>query len=172
MTELPAVDGVNHRFVEVDGLRTHVAEAGSGEPVVMLHGWPQNWYAWRRLIPPLAERYRVICPDMRGFGWSAAPAAGYGKEALAMDVGRLLDALELERVRLVGHDWGSILGFLLCVRQPERVDRFLALGGSHLWPRASLRETLAFWRFWYQAAVATPLIGPWLVERTELTRFL
>jgi len=69
MPEVPGV-AVEHGFHDVRGLRMHVAAAGppDAEPLVMLHGWPQHWYAWRRLIGPLSERYRVICPDLRGFG--------------------------------------------------------------------------------------------------------
>src|SRR5687767_14115632 len=78
----PEVQGVSHRFVDAGGLHMHVAEAGEGEPVVLLHGWPQHWYEWRRQIPALAQHYRVICPDLRGFGWTDAPASGYEKENL------------------------------------------------------------------------------------------
>ena len=73
----PEVDGVRHRFVKVNGLNLHLAEAGSGEPLLMLHGWPQHWYMWRYQIPSLAQQYHVLCPDLRGFGWSDAPAIGY-----------------------------------------------------------------------------------------------
>jgi pimeloyl-ACP methyl ester carboxylesterase len=86
LPELPEVAGVNHRYLEVDGIRFHIAEAGGGEPLVMLHGWPQNWYMWRRLVAPLGERYRLIMPDLRGLGWSDAPPSGYNKERLASDV--------------------------------------------------------------------------------------
>jgi pimeloyl-ACP methyl ester carboxylesterase len=105
--DLPHVDGVEHRFLELPGLRVHVAEAGEGEPLVMLHGWPQHWYEWRHLIPSLAKRYRVICPDLRGLGWTDAPPSGYEKEELASDVLALLELLGLDRVKLVGHDWGG-----------------------------------------------------------------
>lgn len=105
--ELPHVEGVEHRFVEARGLRFHVALAGDGDPLVMLHGWPQHWFEWRNLIPSLARRHRVICPHLRGLGWSDAPPAGYEKEELATDALTVLDALELDTVQLVGHDWGG-----------------------------------------------------------------
>jgi pimeloyl-ACP methyl ester carboxylesterase len=150
---------VEHRFVEAGGLRTHVAEAGEGEPVVMLHGWPQHWYEWRKLIGPLAERYRVICPDLRGLGWTDAPPKGYEKEQLATDVLALLDELGLEKVRLVGHDWGGWVGYLLCLRAPERFQRYVALNILPPLIAPSARSLLGLWRLWYQWVIAAPVIG-------------
>jgi pimeloyl-ACP methyl ester carboxylesterase len=103
--DLPAVEGVTHRWVQARGLTFHVAEAGGGEdPVLLLHGWPQSWYEWRSLMPALADRHRVVAMDLRGFGWSDAPRRGYEKENLADDVLAVLDELGIERV---GHDWGG-----------------------------------------------------------------
>ena len=122
----------------------------------MLHGWPQHWYMWRHQIPALAERYRLIIPDMRGFGWSDAPPRGYDKETLATDFLNLLDALGLERVRLMGHDWGGWCGFLMCLRAPERFDRFLALNIPPPWNDPNPRNLLGLWRFWYMVAARQP----------------
>ena len=160
----PHVEGVEHRFVRVGGVRLHVAEAGSGPPVLMLHGWPQHWYCWRHVIPALAETHRVICPDLRGFGWSDAPPGSYEKETLATDVLRLVDELGLEAVRLVGHDWGGFVGFLMCLRAPERVERYLALDIIHPWPVAAgfdLRATLAAS---YQPLLSLPIVGEWTLR--------
>src|SRR5215213_962833 len=106
----PPLDGVRHRFVELPGLRVHVAEAGGGEPLVLLHGFPEHWWGWRRVLPALAEHYRVVAPDLRGAGWTDAPQQGYTEEQLVADVVALLDALGLNRVDLVGLDIGAILG--------------------------------------------------------------
>jgi hypothetical protein len=84
--ELPPVAGVRHCFVKAAGIEFHVAEAGSGEPLVLLHGWPQHWYMWRQQIPAFAQRHHVICVDLPGFGWSGVKDHGYEKEALAADV--------------------------------------------------------------------------------------
>jgi pimeloyl-ACP methyl ester carboxylesterase len=159
VSDLPYVDGVTHHWVHARGIRFHVAEAGSGgDPVLLLHGWPQHWYEWRHLMPALAGRHRVIAPDLRGFGWSDAPRDGYLKEEMAGDVLAVLDALEIDRVKLVGHDWGGWIGFILCLRAPERFDRFLALNILHPWPDMS-----AFlphvWRFWYQWVLIAPGLG-------------
>jgi pimeloyl-ACP methyl ester carboxylesterase len=156
---MPHVEGVEHRYVQVDGLRMHVAEAGAGEPLVMLHGWPQHWYCFRKLIPPLAERYRVICPDLRGFGWTDAPPSGYEKVQLAADVQELLEVLELDQVRLIGHDWGGVTGYILSAQRPELVSRFVALNTGHLWATVDLRSLSQIWRFWYAALISLPLVG-------------
>jgi pimeloyl-ACP methyl ester carboxylesterase len=157
---LPFVPGVDHEIVQTSRLRMHVARAGAqGPPLVLLHGWPQHWYAWRYVIPHFAERYRVICPDLRGLGWSEAPAGDYGDESLASDVLALLDALQLPRVFLIGHDWGLQAGIRLCLREPDRVERFVALNDVHPWSRPSLRDALDAWRFWYIGLLAAPAIG-------------
>jgi pimeloyl-ACP methyl ester carboxylesterase len=127
----------------------------------MLHGWPQHWWMWRRLIGPLAESHRVIAPDLRGFGWTDAPPGGYDPEIFALDIVALLDALEIdEPVDLIGHDWGAWTGFLLCLRHPERVRRFLALNEYHPFLRPTARGAIGLWRFWYQWVLAAPAIGP------------
>ena len=160
MPSIPEIEGVTHRYVEARGLRFHIAEAGppDGDPVLLLHGWPQHWYEWRHLLPDLAADHRVIALDLRGFGWSDAPRFGYDKENLATDVLAVLDALDIDRLKLVGHDWGGWIGFLLCIREPERVSHFLALGITHPWQSLS-----GSWRhlprFWYQLVILSPGLG-------------
>jgi pimeloyl-ACP methyl ester carboxylesterase len=166
----PHVDDVTHRWVRARGVDFHVAEPGSGDDVVLLlHGWPQHWYEWRYLMPALADRHRVLAMDLRGFGWSGAPRDGYEKENLATDVLAVLDELGLERVKLVGHDWGGWIGFLLCLRAPERFDRFLALNILHPW--LSLRALLPHaWRFWYQQVILAPGLGYMAHRRGKFVR--
>jgi pimeloyl-ACP methyl ester carboxylesterase len=133
--DFPAVAGVDveHRFVEARGLQFHVAEAGGGEPLVLLHGWPQHWWMWRRVLPALADRYRCYVPDLRGLGWSDAPAGGYEKRELAEDVVALLDALGLQKVRLMGHDWGGMVTLLLAQHHPGRLERAIVLDVPPPW---------------------------------------
>lgn len=157
---MPAVDGVSHRTVRARGLGFHVAEAGSGEDVVLcLHGWPQHWYEWRHLMPALADRHRVLAMDLRGFGWSDAPPGGYEKENLADDVLAVLDALGIERVNLVGHDWGGWIGFLLCLKAPQRFQRYLALNILTPWLESRGALLPHAWRFAYQVANMAPVLG-------------
>jgi pimeloyl-ACP methyl ester carboxylesterase len=167
LSSIPEVEGVAHRTVRARGLDFHVAEAGSGDDIVLcLHGWPQHWYEWRYLMPALADRHRVLALDLRGFGWSDAPRDGYEKENMASDVLAVLDALGLERVKLVGHDWGAWIGFLLALRAPQRLERFLVLNMVPPW--VGLRSTVGHaWRFWYQQMVLAPGIGYGLHRRGD-----
>ena len=170
MPEPPAVDGVSHRQVRARGLDFHVAEAGEGDDVVLcLHGWPQHWYEWRHLMPALADRHRVLALDLRGFGWSQAPRRGYEKENLVDDVLAVLDELGLERVKLVGHDWGGWIAFLLCLREPSRFERFFALNIVPPW--VNLRAMVGnAWRFWYQQLVLAPGLGYGLHRRGDFVK--
>lgn len=162
MIPLPEVAGVTHRFVETGRLRVHLAEAGpeDGEPVLLLHGWPQHWYEWRGLVPLMADRYRLLMPDLRGLGWSEVTQRGYEKEELARDQIALLDELGLQRVHVIGHDWGGYVGFLLCLLAPERVRSFVAANIIHPWPKPSGRGLLNIWRLSYQIPQVLPLLGP------------
>lgn len=155
----PEIDGVTHRYLDLPGVRLHVAEAGEGSPVVLLHGWPQHWWTWRKVIPALAESHRVICPDLRGFGWSEAPRGRYELSELAGDIVALLDVLELDRVDLIGHDWGGYIGFLLCLNAPQRIRNYLALGIVHPWFEPPKPSPQALQRTAYQFLLASPLVG-------------
>jgi pimeloyl-ACP methyl ester carboxylesterase len=159
-----ALGEVRHRYLDLADVRIHVAEAGSGEPLVLLHTSLEHWETWRGLIPALAQHYRVICPDMRGCGWSGAPRSGYEKESLADDVVGTLDALGIERAGLVGHGMGGLIGFLVAQRVPERVSRYLAIGIVPPWPRVDLAFLGGLWRSWYQPVLATPALGPCLLR--------
>ncbi|MFJ5549424.1 alpha/beta fold hydrolase [Streptomyces sp. NPDC093225] len=169
---LPEVPGVTHRWVKVGDVTLHVAEAGAGDPLVLLHGFPQHWYAWRHLVPDLSREHRLICVDLRGFGWSQAPASGYDTDTRVADVLALLDALGLERVGLIGHEWGAWAGFRLCLRAPERISAYLALNMVHPWP---LHRRLApqAWRYWYTSVLEFPGLGRWVLRRRPgFARFL
>ena len=118
---LPDAPGFEHLVVETPGLRTHVAAIGEGEPVVLLHGFPQHWWQWRAVAPAIAARgYRAICPDLRGAGWTVADDPRVERESRLRDVLALLDALHIERAHLVSHDMGAITALQLTYEHPER----------------------------------------------------
>jgi pimeloyl-ACP methyl ester carboxylesterase len=171
---LPTLSGVEHAYVDLPGLRMHVAEAGAGEPVLLLHGFPQHWWEWRGIIPRLAPHYRVICPDLRGAGWTDAPAEGYTSEQQRADVRALLDCLGLDRVRLVAHDWSAIVGFQLAIHHPERIEQYVSLATPHPWIRFRPAMLRGAWRLWFQPVIATPGVGPRLLARGDqrLARYL
>jgi pimeloyl-ACP methyl ester carboxylesterase len=166
--DLPEVEGIEHRFVDADGLRVHVAEAGDGPPVLLLHGWPQHWFMWRHVFERLAPHFRLIAPDLRGFGWTEAPGEGYQPEAFAADQIALLDALEIESASVIGHDWGGFTCFLLGLGAPDRIERMVVLNAPHPWPEVKPRLLLEAWRSWYAAVNAMPVIGPRLIQSGQM----
>jgi pimeloyl-ACP methyl ester carboxylesterase len=162
---MPQVAGVTHRYVDVGSACLHVAEAGAGTPLLLLHGWPQHWWSWRRVIPALAREHRLLVPDLRGFGWSDAPAGDYSKHALARDMIELLDIEGIDQVPIVGHDWGAYVGFLLALEHPARVQRLLALDITPPWAgRPRLRHVALPLLGSYQVLLATPGLGRRLLE--------
>lgn len=113
-----------HRYATLSHVKMHYVEAGSGPPLVLLHGYPETWYEWRHVIPLLAPRFRVIAPDLRGLGDTSRPAAGYDKRTVAADVRELLrEHLKLDSIGLVGHDWGGPVAYALARLAPDLVRR-------------------------------------------------
>jgi pimeloyl-ACP methyl ester carboxylesterase len=111
-----------HHTAQVNGTRLHYVTAGDGPPVMLLHGWPQTWYEWRHVLGLLATDHRVVVPDLRGFGYSAKPAAGYDAATMAADLAALSDHLGLREVTVIGHDWGAVFGYVYAARTPEQVS--------------------------------------------------
>jgi pimeloyl-ACP methyl ester carboxylesterase len=170
---MPELAGARHRMVDVGEVSLHLAEVGPEDapPVLCVHGWPQSWWCWNRVAPLLAPEFRVLMPDLRGFGWSEAPADGYEKELLARDLIGLLDALGIERVGYIGHDWGAFVGYLTCFEAAERISAFLCLSIPHPWP--SRHDRLNPWRltaFAYQIPLST--IGAFAMRRRMTARVL
>ena len=134
---------MNAGHYRVNGVRLHAAVAGEGPPVLLVHGFPDDHAVWRKQIPALAAAgYKVIAPDMRGCGESEAPVdvSSYRIDVLIDDLVGLLDTLGIERVRLVAHDWGAVIGWAFAIRHPERVERYAALSVGH--PSAYARGPL------------------------------
>jgi len=111
------------RYVDTGNLRQHVVIGGEGPPLLLVHGWPQTWYAWRLVMPALARDFQVIAPDQRGTGLSGRPADGYDTGTLAGDLVALMDALGHQRFAMAGHDTGMWIGYALAADHPGRLDR-------------------------------------------------
>jgi pimeloyl-ACP methyl ester carboxylesterase len=111
----------------VNGIELNVAVAGQGDPVVLLHGWPNTWQVWSQVIPELAQSHLVIAPDLRGLGDSDRPTSGYDLNSLVDDVLGILDALELPTAKIVGTDLGAPIAVASALREPERFTRLVAM---------------------------------------------
>jgi pimeloyl-ACP methyl ester carboxylesterase len=122
---LPAgfTDTFSSRYVQTGALRQHVVIGGDGPPLLLVHGWPENWYAWRLVMPALARNFQVIAVDQRGIGLTDKPRDGYDAGTLADDLVALMDALGHDRFAVVGHDTGFIISYALAADHPERVVR-------------------------------------------------
>ncbi len=114
---------ITHHQRTINGFRMHYVTAGSGYPLVLLHGWPQSWYEWRHIIPALAEKYTVIVPDLRGLGDSEKPQTGFDKRTMASDVRELVTQLGYDKVGVIGHDWGGSVAFYLAYDNRDLVER-------------------------------------------------
>jgi pimeloyl-ACP methyl ester carboxylesterase len=163
---------LSHHAAFVNGIKLHYVRAGSGDPVVLLHGWPQTWYMWRKVIAPLAERYTVIAPDLRGFGQSSKPIDGYDKKTVAEDIYQLVQHLGFEKVFLVGHDLGGPTAYAYSSAHPEDVRRLVILDVALTIDDAESAEY--FKRLFHLSFHAEPDIAVALVsgrERIYLTHF-
>lgn len=151
---------VRHRQVQVDGIELHVAEAGSGPPVVLVHGFPELWYSWRHQLPVLADAgYRAVALDLRGYGTSSAPVEldAYDLLTVCGDLVGLLDDLDSQQAVVVGHDWGAIIAWELARLHPERVAAVMGMSVPFV-PRPPappvelLRQALGddFYIVWFQ----------------------
>ncbi|WP_406044386.1 alpha/beta hydrolase [Micromonospora sp. NBC_00898] len=122
---LPAgfTDTFTSRYVDIGEVRLHAVVGGDGPPLLLVHGWPQNWYAWRMLMPTLARDFKVIAVDQRGMGLSDKPEDGYDPGTQANDMVALMDALGHQRFAVVGTDTGLPIGYALAADHPDRIDR-------------------------------------------------
>jgi pimeloyl-ACP methyl ester carboxylesterase len=122
---LPAgfADTFASRYVDTGDVRLHAVVGGDGPPLLLVHGWPESWYAWREVMPALARDFRVVAVDQRGMGLSDKPAGGYDTGTLAGDLVALMEALGHRRFALVGHDTGFAVSYALAADHPDRVAR-------------------------------------------------
>jgi pimeloyl-ACP methyl ester carboxylesterase len=118
----------SHHYANLKNVRLHYVTLGNGYPVVLLHGWPQTWYEWRRVMPLLADSFTLVAPDLRGLGDSSRPASGYDKKTVANDVWQLMrETLGHQRFAVVGHDWGAPVAFRLAADHADVVSHLVML---------------------------------------------
>ncbi|KAG2534062.1 hypothetical protein PVAP13_9NG021100 [Panicum virgatum] len=148
---MAAEAAVRHRQVEVNGISMHVAEAGpeaaSAPAVLFVHGFPELWYSWRHQMGYLAARgYRCVAPDLRGYGGTSAPPEppSYTVFHIVGDLVALLDALRLPQVFVVGHDWGAIVSWNLCLLRPDRVRALVNLSVAFMPRRPGVKPVEYF----------------------------
>ncbi|WBL36054.1 alpha/beta hydrolase [Tepidiforma flava] len=155
-------DAFAHREATVNGIRMHYVEAGDGEPVVLLHGFPESWYSWRHQLRALAAAgYRAIAPDQRGYNLTEAKGP-YDTGTLQADILCLMDHLGIERAHVVGHDWGGAIAWLLGMEHGERLKSLTVCNLPH--PavfRKGVRRPRQALRSWYVLFFQLP----WLPER-------
>ena len=157
------------RDLTVNGVRLHCVVEGEGPLVVLLHGFPETSRAWRKQIPELAKRFKVVAPDLRGYGQSEKPKgiAAYRTAVLADDIAALIAAFGAERAHVVGHDWGGGVAWTLATLHPEVVDRLVVLNCPH--PAVMQRALRSNWtqirRSWYIFAFQLPWLPEWAFSR-------
>jgi pimeloyl-ACP methyl ester carboxylesterase len=118
----------SHHTASVNGIQLHYVMGGQGDPVVLLHGWPQTWYEWHKVMPALAKNYTVIAPDLRGLGDSSKPATGYDGNTTAEDIYQLVSQLGLnQKIYLVGHDVGVQTAYSYAAAHPNNVSKLVIL---------------------------------------------
>lgn len=161
----------SHGTADVNGTRLHYVRGGAGSAVVLLHGWPQTWAAWRRVMPALADRHTVVAVDLRGVGGSAVEDAGYDKQTLAADVRALVAELGLQDVSVVGVDFGGMVAHAYARSHEDEVRRLVVIEANV--PGFGLEATSG--RGWHFGFHLQPGLAERLVEGDErwyLERFV
>ena len=149
---------IESRYADANGIKLHYLVAGTGEPVLLLHGYAQTSHMWRPLMAKLAATHTVIAPDLRGFGASAKPESGYEKKILAQDIRALTGSLGHQRVAIVGHDIGLMVAYAYAAQYPAEVDRIVLmdafLPGVGDWTKVWLLRDLWHFHFYGETPLA------------------
>ena len=165
-----ATSPIRHNFANVNGIRLHYAESGSGDDlVILLHGFPEFWYSWQKQLDALGGSFHVIAPDMRGYNLSDKPpqVADYKIDTLVADVIGLIDHFGAKQAAIVGHDWGAGVAWAVALKHPDRVSKLAVLQVPLL---AAWRANLTFkqlLRSWYMFFFQLPRLPEWLLRRQD-----
>lgn len=156
------MDDLEHGYVRVNGIQMHYVIAGSGPVLLLLHGFPEFWYSWRKQIAGLKDRFTVVAPDLRGYNETDKPLWGYETDVLTADVIGLIDAIGKDKVYLAGHDWGGALAWNAGIAFPHRLHKLAVLNCPHpaLFAGALLSNPRQMLRSWYMGFFQLP----WLPE--------
>lgn len=142
-----------HKFAQANGIRMHYVTAGKGPLLLLLHGFPEFWYAWRHQIPALAEHFQVVAPDLRGYGETERPAhvEDYRPDILAADIADLVRVLGHEKAHVAGHDWGGAVAWRVALEHPQVVDRLVVMNCPHpyIFAQALRTNIRQMGRSWY-----------------------
>nr|XP_019556973.2 epoxide hydrolase 4-like [Aedes albopictus] len=155
-----------HKYAEVNGVKLHYVENGNPDKplVLFLHGFPEFWFSWRHQMKEFSQDYRVVALDMRGYGRSSAPIdrSAYQLDLLVEDVRSFVTMLGYEKVTLVGHDWGAIVGFQFVQKHMDMIDRYIMMGAPSL--DVTRRLLATSWRQFRMSWYAFFFLMPWLPE--------
>jgi pimeloyl-ACP methyl ester carboxylesterase len=152
----------SHHMATVNGIQMHYVMGGQGDPVVLLHGWPETWYAWRHIMPDLAQNYTVIAPDLRGLGDSSKPPTGYDGKTVAEDIHQLVTQLGFNTIFLVGHDIGVWVAYPYAAEHPTEVEKLVIMEVPP--PGFFPPELIPWWFHFHQ----TPDVPEALVQGKEM----
>ncbi len=161
---------IEHRYFSSDDIRLHFVTGGSGFPIVLLHGWPQSWHCWHKILPELSEQYSFIAPDLRGLGDSSRPLSGYDKATIAEDIRKLLhEHLGIKEYFLIAHDWGGPVAFVMASKYPDHVKKLVMLDTTV--PGDGSGTFSQNGRRWHHAFHQTPDLPESLIAGREKTYF-
>jgi epoxide hydrolase 4 len=163
---------VRHEGIRGDGINLHVARTGDGPPVLLLHGFPEDWRSWKRQLPALADAgFSAVAPDLRGYNESDRPLerGAYHLRHLVADVAAIVRATGRGRAHIVGHDWGGILAWTFAGAHPELVDRLVILNAPHLqiYMEKAMRPSRQMLRAWYLLFFRIPRLPEWALSARD-----
>jgi len=169
----PAVPPENfkHASAKVNSVNIHYVIGGTGEPLVLIHGFGQNWYMWNRLLPELSRHFTVIAPDLRGVGESDKPDSGYDKKTMAKDIHELVKSLGFQSVNLAGHDIGLMVAYAYAAQFPNEVKKLALMdallpGVEPVWTQV---KNSAWWFGFFAFPASSELVAG--KEKLFLTNF-